>query len=141
MIDYQDYLNAVGVLSECDFKKLLDNIPTIPYIPNNAELFPDMEDYEVALEILGSYIESEFNVDVDSIDLDECKVVCSIEDSFIDDIEQLNNWLNENDWGISNYEEIKQFFNEKECWRRSSLLQKIKGAPIEQLEEFVKQLN
>lgn len=141
MIDYQDYLNAVGVLSECDFKKLLDNIPTIPYIPNNAELFPDMEDYEVALEILGSYIESEFNVDVDSIDLDECKVVCSIEDSFIDDIEQLNNWLNENDWGISNYEEIKQFFNEKECWRRSSLLQKIKEAPIEQLEEFVKQLN
>ena len=141
MIDYQDYLNAVGVLSECDFKKLLDNIPTIPYIPDNAELFPDMEDYEVALEILGSYIESEFNVDVDSIDLDECKITCSIEDSFIADIEHLNNWLNENDWEIGNYEEIKQFFNEKECWRRSSLLQKIKEAPIEKLEEFVKQLN
>jgi len=113
MIDYQDYLNAVGVLSECDFKTLLDNIPTIPYIPNNAELFPDMEDYEVALEILGSYIESEFNVDVDSIDLDECKVTCSIEDSFIADIEQLNNWLNENDWEIGNYEEIKQFLMKK----------------------------
>lgn len=133
MIDYQDYLNAVRVLSECDFKKLLDDIPTIPYISDNAELFPGMEDYEVALEILGSYIESEFNVEVDSIDLDECKVVCFIENSFIDDIEHLNDWLNENDWELSNYEEIKQ--------KRSSLLQKIKKAPIEQLEEFVKQLN
>ena len=141
MINYQDYLNAVGVLNEYDFKTLLDNIPTIPYISNNAELFPGMEDYEVALEILGSYIESEFNVDVDSIDLDECKVTCSIEDSFIANIEQLNDWLNKNNWEISNYEEIKQFFNEKECWRRSALLQKIKEAPIEQLEEFVKQLN
>lgn len=131
MIDYQDYLNAVGILSECDFKKLLVNIPTIPYISDNAELFPGMEDYEVALEILGSYIESEFNVDVDSIDLDECKVVCFIEDSFIDDIEHLNDWLNENGWELSNYE----------CWKRNSLLQKIKEAPIEQLEEFVKQLN
>ena len=141
MIDYQDYLNAVGALSEYDFKKLLDDIPTIPCISDNAELLPGMEDYEVALEILGSYIESEFNVDVDSIDLDERKVVCLIEDSFIDDIEHLNDWLNENNWELSNYEEIKQFFNEKECWRRSSLLQKIKEAPIEKLEEFVKQLN
>lgn len=139
MIDYQDYLNAVGALSEYDFKKLLDDIPTIPCISDNAELLPGMEDYEVALEILGSYIESEFNVDVDSIDLDECKVVCLIEDSFIDDIEHLNDWLNKNGWELSNYEEIKQFFNEK-CWR-SSLLQKIKEAPIEKLEEFVKQLN
>lgn len=141
MIDYQDYLNAIGALSECDFKKLLDDIPKIPYISDNAELFPGMEDYEVALEILGSYIESEFNIDVDSIDLDERKVICLIEDSFIDDIEELNNWLNENGWELSNYEEIKQFFNEKECWRRNSLLQKIKEAPIEKLEEFVKQLN
>ena len=39
----------------------------------------------------------------------------------------------------SNYKEIKQF--EKECRKRSSLLQKIKEAPIEKLEEFVKQLN
>ena len=98
-----------------------------------------MEDYEVALEILGSYIESEFNIDVDSIDIEERKVVCLIEDSFIDDIEQLNDWLNENNWELSNYEEIKQF--EKECRKRSSLLQKIKEAPIEKLEEFVKQLN
>ena len=139
MIDYQDYLNAVGALSECDFKKLLDDIPTIPYISDNAELLPGMEDYEVAIEILASYIESEFNIDVDSIDLEERKVVCLIEDSFIDDIEELNNWLNENNWELSNYEEIKQFFNEK-CWR-NSLLQKIKEAPIEKLEEFVKQLN
>lgn len=139
MIDYQDYLNAVGVLNECDFKKLLDNIPKIPYISDNAELFPDMEDYEVALEILGSYIKSEFNIDVDYIDIEKRKVVCLIEDFFIDDIEQLNDWLNENNWGLSNYEEIKQF--EKECRKRSSLLQKIKEAPIEKLEEFVKQLN
>ena len=139
MIDYQDYLNAVGVLNECDFKKLLDDIPKIPYISDNAELFPGMEDYEVALEILGSYIESEFNIDVDSIDLDKRKVVCLIEDSFIDDIEQLNDWLNENNWELSNYEEIKQFG--KECQKRRSLLQKIKEAPIEKLEEFVKQLN
>ena len=135
MINYQDYLNAVGVLSECDFKKLLDDIPKIPYISDNAELFPDMEDYEVALEILGSYIESEFNIDVDSIDIEERKVVCLIEDSFIDefidDIEQLNDWLNKNNWELSNYEEIK----------RSGLLQKIKETPIEKLEEFVKQLN
>lgn len=139
MIDYQDYLNAVEVLSECDFKKLLDDIPKIPYIPDNTELFPGMEDYEVALEILGSYIESEFNIDVDSIDLDERKVICLIEDSCIDNIEHLNDWLNKNDWELSNYEEIKQF--EKECLRRNSLLQKIKEAPIEKLEEFVKQLN
>ena len=139
MIDYQDYLNAVGALNEYDFKKLLDDIPKIPYISDNAELFPGMEDYEVALEILGSYIESEFNIDVDSIDIEERKVVCLIEDSFIDDIEQLNDWLNENNWELSNYEEIKQF--EKECQKRRSLLQKIKEAPIEKLEEFVKQLN
>ena len=139
MIDYQDYLNAVGILSECDFKNLLYSIPKIPYISDNAELFPGMEDYEVALEILGSYIESKFNIDVDSIDLDKRKVVCLIEDSFIDDIEQLNDWLNENNWELSNYEEIKQF--EKECQKRRSLLQKIKEAPIEKLEEFVKQLN
>ena len=139
MIDYQDYLNAVGVLNECDFKNLLDVIPKIPYISDNAELFPGMEYYEVALEILGSYIESEFNIDVDSINLVKHKVVCLIEDSCIDDIEHLNDWLNENDWELSNYEEIKQF--EKECWRRNSLLQKIKEAPIEKLEEFVKQLN
>lgn len=139
MINYQDYLNAVGVLNECDFKKLLDDMPKIPYISDNAELFPDMEDYEVALEILGSYIESEFNIYVDSIDLDERKVVCLIEDSFIDDIEHLNDWLNENNWELSNYEEIKQFG--KESLRRNSLLQKIKEAPIEKLEEFVKQLN
>lgn len=139
MIDYQDYLNAVGILSECDFKTLLDAIPKIPYISDNAELFPGMEDYEVALEILGSYIESEFNIDVDSINLVKRKVVCLIEDSCIDDIEHLNDWLNENDWELSNYEEIKQF--EKECFRRNSLLQKIKEAPIEKLEEFVKQLN
>ena len=139
MIDYQDYLNAVGILSECDFKNLLYSIPKIPYISDNAELFPGMEDYEVALEILGSYIESEFNIDVDSIDLDKRKVVCLIEDSFIDDIEQLNDWLNENNWELSNYKEIKQF--EKECQKRRSLLQKIKEAPIEKLEEFVKQLN
>ena len=139
MIDYQDYLNAVGALNEYDFKKLLDDIPKIPYISDNAELFPGMEDYEVALEILGSYIESEFNIDVDSIDIEERKVVCLIEDSFIDDIEQLNDWLNENNWELSNYEEVKQF--EKECRKRSRLLQKIKEAPIEKLEEFVKQLN
>ena len=139
MIDYQDYLNALGVLNECDFKKLLDDIPKIPYISDNAELFPDMENYEVALEILGSYIESEFNIDVDSIDIDKRKVVCLIEDSFIDDIEQLNDWLNENNWELSNYKEIKQFG--KECRKRRSLLQKIKEAPIEKLEEFVKQLN
>ena len=139
MIDYQDYLNALGVLNECDFKKLLDDIPKIPYISDNAELFPDMENYEVALEILGSYIESEFNIDVDSIDLDKRKVVCLIEDSFIDDIEQLNDLLNENTRELSNYKEIKQF--EKECQKRRSLLQKIKEAPIEKLEEFVKQLN
>lgn len=139
MIDYQDYLNAVGALSECDFKKLLDDIPKIPYISDTTELFTGMEDYEVALEILGSYIESEFNIDVDSIDIEERKVVCLIEDSFIDDIEHLNDWLNENNWELSNYEEIKQF--KKECWRRNSLLQKIKEAPIEKLEEFVKQLN
>lgn len=139
MIDYQDYLNAVGILSECDFKNLLYSIPKIPYISDNAELFPGMEDYEVALEILGSYIESKFNIDVDSIDLDKRKVVCLIEDSFIDDIEQLNDWLNENNWELSNYKEIKQF--EKECQKRRSLLQKIKEAPIEKLEEFVKQLN
>ena len=42
--------------SNFDFKKLLDDIPKIPYISDNAELFPGMEDYEVALEILGSYI-------------------------------------------------------------------------------------
>ena len=139
MIDYQDYLNAVGILSECDFKNLLYSIPKIPYISDNAELFPDMEEYEIALEILGSYIESEFNIDVDSIDIDKRKVVCLIEDSFIDDIEQLNDWLNENNWELSNYKEIKQF--EKECQKRRSLLQKIKEAPIEKLEEFVKQLN
>lgn len=139
MINYQDYLNSVGILSECDFKNLLDAIPKIPYISDNADLSPGMEDYEVALEILGSYIESEFNIDVDSIDLDKCKVVCLIEDSCIDDIEHLNDWLNENDWELSNYEEIKQF--EKECLRRNSLLQKIKEASIEKLEEFVKQLN
>ena len=139
MINYQDYLNSVGILSECDFKNLLDVIPKIPYISDNAELFPGMEDYEVALEILGSYIESEFNIDVDSINLVKRKVVCLIEDSCIDDIEHLNDWLNENDWELSNYEEIKQF--EKECFRRNSLLQKIKEAPIEKLEEFVKQLN
>ena len=139
MIDYQDYLNAVGILSECDFKNLLYSIPKIPYISDNSELFPGMEDYEVALEILGSYIESKFNIDVDSIDLDKRKVVCLIEDSFIDDIEQLNDWLNENNWELSNYEEIKQF--EKECQKRRSLLQKIKEAPIKKLEEFVKQLN
>ena len=139
MIDYQDYLNAVGILSECDFKNLLYSIPKIPYISDNAELFPGMEDYEVALEILGSYIESKFNIDVDSIDIDKRKVVCLIEDSFIDDIEQLNDWLNENNWELSNYKEIKQF--EKECQKRRSLLQKIKEAPIEKLEEFVKQLN
>lgn len=139
MIDYQDYLNAVGVLNEYDFKNLLDVIPKIPYISDNADLFPGMEDYEVAIEILGSYIESEFNIDVDSINLVKRKVVCLIEDSCIDDIEHLNDWLNENDWELSNYEEIKQF--EKECLRRNSLLQKIKEAPIEKLEEFVKQLN
>ena len=139
MIDYQAYLNAIGILSECDFKKVLYSIPKIPYISYNTELLPGMEDYEVALEILGSYIESEFNINVDSIDLDKRKVVCLIEDSFIDDIEQLNDWLNENDWELSNYEEIKQF--EKEYLKRSSLLQKIKEAPIEKLEEFVKQLN
>lgn len=132
MIDYQAYLNAVGILSECDFKKVLYSIPKIPYISDNAELLPGMEDDEVALEILGSYIESEFNINVDSIDLDERKVVCLIKDSFIDDIEQLNDWLNENDWELSNYEEIKQF--EKEYRKRSSLLQKIKEAPIEKLE-------
>ena len=139
MINYQDYLNSVGILSECDFKNLLDVIPKIPYISDNADLFPGMEDYEVALEILGSYIESEFNIDVDSINLYKRKVVCLIEDSCIDDIEHLKDWLNENDWELSNYEEIKQF--EKECFRRNSLLQKIKEAPIEKLEEFVKQLN
>ncbi len=127
MINYQDYLNAAGILSECDFKKLVDNLPKIPYISDNAELLSGMDDCEVALEILGSYIESEFNVDVDSIDLDERKVVCLIKDSFIDDIEHLKDWLNENNWELSNYEEIKQFLvKKKECWRRNSLLQKNK---------------
>ena len=140
---YQQYLEKCDVIDEDSFNKIIDSFPEFNMENVTIEAYYDIN------EICGAIIDSilsewnycyceDVNFESRSFYLEDIES--------LDDLEEINNYFLENsDWTIQNYEELKEGLEEeaktdKESNERERLLNIIKyNATIEELAQIIEE--
>lgn len=139
-MDYKEFLEFAGIISEKDYKEVLNTLPNIEYDEDDLECpFYLNSKEEIAESFFRAMIYNNWNwCYLDSLDL-ETKTICICDVKSLEDLEDIKNKISP--WVISNYEDLKSDLLEdlEVDKKKASLISKLcKLISIEELESLVK---
>ena len=146
MITYKDFLDKVNIPSEEEFNEIISNIPPFEELSAEFEFDPQWDNLAEQLFNYGVLGDTFSHAYVDSFDYDDKSTyIQDLED--LEELNKVNEILTSAGWTLRNYEEDKKFFEEELAKeendaKKEELLNELRNsASIEQLKEFVKNVN